>query len=46
MDAVWEGSVTPSGCGQELRGIRRLSEGNPAVEPALNFVLKKVPGWR
>ncbi|MDP2016624.1 hypothetical protein [Hydrogenophaga sp.] len=46
MDAVWEGNVTPSGCGQELRGIRRPAEGRPAGEPAMNFVLKKAPGWR
>ena len=46
MDAVWEGSVTPSGCGQELRGLRRAAEGRSAAEPVMNFVLKKVPGWR
>ncbi|MBT9466775.1 hypothetical protein [Hydrogenophaga sp.] len=46
MDAVWEGNVTPSGCGQELRGIRRPAEGRPAGEPVMNFVLKKAPGWR
>ena len=46
MDAAWEGTVTPSGCGQELRGIRRPAEGRPAGEPVMNFVLKKAPGWR
>lgn len=46
MDAVWEGNVTASGCGQELRGIRRPAEGRLAGEPVMNFVLKKVPGWR
>lgn len=46
MDAVWEGSVTPSGCGQELRGVRRAAEGRGSAEPVMNFVLKKVPGWR
>ncbi|PZO12605.1 MAG: hypothetical protein DCF26_18635 [Burkholderiales bacterium] len=46
MDAVWEGNVTASGCGQELRGIRRPAEGRPAGEPTMNFVLKKAPGWR
>jgi hypothetical protein len=46
MDAVWEGHVTASGCGQELRGIRRPAEGRPAGEPAMNFVLRKAPGWR
>ncbi len=47
MDAVWEGDVTPSGCGQELRGIRRSAEGRGTPpEPVMNFVLKKVPGWR
>ncbi len=46
MDAVWEGNVTASGCGQELRGIRRPAEGRPAGEPVMNFVLKKAPGWR
>lgn len=46
MDAVWEGNVTPSGCAQELRGVRRPAEGRPAVDPVMNFVLKKAPGWR
>jgi len=46
LDAVWEGNVTPSGCGQELRGVRRAAEGRGSAEPAMNFVLKKVPGWR
>ena len=46
MDAVWEGNVTASGCGQELRGIRRPAEGRATLEPAMNFVLKKAPGWR
>jgi hypothetical protein len=47
MDAVWEGEVTPTGCGQELRGIRRSAEGRDTPpEPVMNFVLKKVPGWR
>ncbi|MCW5655806.1 hypothetical protein [Hydrogenophaga sp.] len=46
MDAVWEGNVTPSGCGQELRGIRRPAQGTQTREPVMNFVLKKVPGWR
>jgi hypothetical protein len=46
MDAVWEGNVTPGGCGQELRGIRRPAEGRTAGEPVMNFVLKKAPGWR
>ena len=46
MDAVWEGNVTPSGCGQELRGVRRPAEGRGSKEPAMNFVLKKAPGWR
>ncbi len=46
MDAVWEGNVTPSGCAQELRGIRRPAEGSPLGEPTMNFVLKKTPGWR
>lgn len=46
MDAVWEGDVTPSGCGQEMRGIRRPAQGSASNEPVLNFVLKKTPGWR
>jgi len=46
MDAVWEGDVTASGCGQELRGIRRPAEGRATLEPVMNFVLKKAPGWR
>jgi hypothetical protein len=46
MDAVWEGEVTPSGCGQELRGIRRPAQGRVADEPVMNFVLRKAPGWR
>ena len=46
MDAVWEGNVTASGCGQELRGIRRPAEGRATPEVVMNFVLKKAPGWR
>jgi hypothetical protein len=46
MDAVWEGSVVPSGCGQELRGIRRPAEGSGSRDAVMNFVLKKTPGWR
>jgi hypothetical protein len=46
MDAVWEGNVTASGCGQELRGIRRPAEGRATTEVVMNFVLKKAPGWR
>jgi hypothetical protein len=47
MDAVWEGNVVPNGCGQELRGVRRSAEGRGTpAEPPMNFVLKKVPGWR
>lgn len=46
MDAVWEGLVTPVGCGQELRGIRRPAEGREAGETVMNFVLKKASGWR
>jgi hypothetical protein len=46
MDAVWEGNVTPSGCGQEIRGIRRPAEGRPTGEAVMNFVLRKAPGWR
>lgn len=46
MDAVWEGHVTPVGCGHELRGIRRSAEGHGSPDPMMNFVLKKVPGWR
>lgn len=46
MDAVWEGNVTASGCGQELRGIRRPAEGRATLEPVMNFVLTKAPGWR
>lgn len=42
MDAVWEGSV----CGPELRGIRRPAQGTARPEPAMNFVLKRAPGWR
>jgi hypothetical protein len=44
MDAVWTG--TPQDCGQALRGVRRPAEGRPADGPALNFLLKKAPGWR
>jgi hypothetical protein len=44
MDAVWEGS--PMDCGREIRGLRRPAEGNAAVEPAMNFLLRKAPGWR
>jgi hypothetical protein len=46
MDAVWEGDVTPSGCGQELRGIRRPAQGSTSGEPVMNFMLRKSPGWR
>jgi hypothetical protein len=46
MDAVWEGDVTPSGCGQELRGVRRPAQGSASNDTAMNFVLKKTPGWR
>jgi len=46
MDAVWEGDVSPAGCGLEIRGIRRPAEGRPAGEAVLNFLLKKAPGWR
>jgi hypothetical protein len=46
MDAVWEGNVTASGCGQELRGIRRPAEGRASSDGLMNFVLKKAPGWR
>lgn len=46
MDAVWEGNVTASGCGQELRGIRRPAESRARLEPVMNFVLRKAPGWR
>jgi hypothetical protein len=46
MDAVWEGHVTASGCGQEMRGIRRPAEGRTTNEVVMNFVLKKAPGWR
>ena len=46
MDAVWEGHATDSGCGQELRGVRRPAEDRATPEPVMNFVLKKAPGWR
>ena len=46
MDAVWEGSVPPTACGQELRGTRRSAQGTARPEPVMNFVLKKASGWR
>lgn len=46
MDAVWEGDVPASGCGQELRGVRRPAQGSGSNEPVMNFVLKKASGWR
>ncbi len=46
MDAVWEGQVTPTGCAQELRGIRRPAQGSKTQDPVMNFVLRKAPGWR
>ncbi len=46
MDAVWEGDVTPSGCGREMRGVRRPAEGSKSDEPAMNFVLRKASSWR
>ena len=44
MDAVWEGA--PANCGREIRGLRRPAEGRANAEPAMNFLLKKAPGWR
>ncbi len=44
MDAVWTGA--PQDCGQAIQGVRRPAEGRPASGPALNFLLKKAPGWR
>lgn len=44
LDAVWIGE--PAACGLELRGTRRPADGRPADAPVLNFLLKKVPGWR
>ena len=44
MDAVWEGA--PGDCGREIRGLRRPVEGRTPAEPALNFLLRKAPGWR
>ncbi len=44
MDAVWEGA--PANCGREMRGLRRPAEGRANAEPAMNFLLKKAPGWR
>lgn len=43
MDAVWEGA--PANCGREIRGLRRPAEGQPNAGPAMNFLLKKAPGW-
>jgi hypothetical protein len=43
MDAVWEGA--PASCGREIRGLRRPAEGQPNAGPAMNFLLKKAPGW-
>ena len=43
MDAVWEGA--PADCGREIRGLRRPAEGQPNAGPAMNFLLKKAPGW-
>ena len=43
MDAVWEGA--PANCGREIRGQRRPAEGKSNAEPAMNFLLKKAPGW-
>ena len=43
IDAVWTGA--PTDCGREIRGLRRPAEGRPGAEPAMNFLLKKPPGW-
>ena len=43
MDAVWEGA--PADCGREIRGLRRPVEGRPNAAPAMNFLLRKAPGW-
>jgi hypothetical protein len=43
MDAIWEGA--PADCGREIRGLRRPAEGRDNGEPAMNFLLKKAPGW-
>lgn len=43
MDAAWEGA--PADCGREIRGLRRPAEGRNNAEPAMNFLLKKAPGW-
>lgn len=43
IDAVWTGDVSPAGCGKEIRGVRVPAAGQPGE--AMNFVLKKAPGW-
>ena len=44
MDAVWSG--VPLDCGLSIRGTRRPAEGRRGIDPVMNFLLKKAPGWR
>lgn len=48
IDAVWSGDVLPGSCAREIRGWRRVVEGNSTQEALTEqpFALKKAPGWR
>lgn len=48
IDAVWSGDVLPDSCAREIRGWRRVVEGNTTQEALTEqpFVLQKTPGWR
>ena len=36
----------PEYCSREIRGLRHPIEERANAEPAMNFLLKKAPGWR
>jgi hypothetical protein len=44
IDAAWEGA--PTVCGREIHGVRRPAGGQASAGVAMNFLLKKAPGWR
>lgn len=48
IDAVWTGEVSPEGCGREIKGWRRVLEGNSSGEAVSEqaFVLRKTADWR
>jgi hypothetical protein len=48
IDAVWSGELSADACGHEIRGWRRVLEGNSTQEPVAEqpFLLTQSPGWR